>query len=263
MKAWLYGLVVLFFLVLLIGCEGAGADGGDDGTGDGTGDGTAEPLPGEEINLTGTVTTEINPNTFAEKGFTNGSEAVIFFLVDSGFTFSVYDQDTPATRNYDFDLTIPVPEADDLQDIPTGVTSSDPDAKIINIDLYGAREDGIVYDAADVLAFGSISGTGGPGGTRTAELRRYVYADRETTLDGTDQQTGIVIDNLSLEAGWNEVLQTTVGSFDTDGVSIIDVTNTLSNGSVPSGSEWLLITSFLRGKVESTNDSENEAVYLA
>ena len=263
MKAWLYGLVVLFSLVLLIGCEEAGAGGGgDEGTGDGTGDGSTEPLPGAAIGISGTVDRQIDPNTFADTAFTNPSDAVIFFLIDSGFSFNIIDQDTPATRNYDFDLTIPVPEAGDLQDIPTGVTSSDPDAKIINIDLYGAREDGIVYDASDVLARGTITGTAGPDATVTAELVRYVYADRQTTLNGTDTDSGIVIDNLELSPGWNLVIQTTEVTYDNDGV-LSGFSNTLANGPVPSGSEWLLITNFLQGQVEGTNNANGTAAYLA
>ncbi len=266
MKAWLYGLVVLFSLVLLIGCEGAGAGGGgDDATGDGTGDGTAEPLPGATIGISGTVDRQIDPNTFTDIDFTNPSDAVIFFLIDSGFTFSIIDQDTPATRDYDFDLTIPVPEAGDLQDIPTGVTSSDPDAKIINIDLYGAREDGIVYEASDVLARGTITGTAGPDATVTAKLVRYVYADRQTTLNGTDTDSGIVIDNMELSPGWNLVIQTTEVTYDNDGV-LSGLSNTLANGPVPSGAEWLLITSFLQGQVEQArNDNVDPpgAAFLA
>ena len=262
MKAWLYGLAVLFSVVLLIGCEGAGAGGGDDGTGDGTDDGSTEPLPGATIGISGTVDRQIDPNTFTDIAFTNPSDAVIFFLIDSGFTFSIIDQDTPATRNYDFDLTIPVPEADDLQDIPTGVTSSDLEAKIINIDLYGAREDGIVYEASDVLALGTITGTAGPDETVTAELVRYVYADRQTTLNGTDADSGIVIDNMELSPGWNLVIQTTEITYDNDGV-LSGFSNTLANGPVPSGSEWLLITNFLQGQVESTNNANGTAAYLA
>ncbi len=227
----------------VVSCDEAGAGSGDGGD-----------LPGDPITISGTVATQIDLNTFTEIAFSNPSDAVTFFLVDSGFTFEVFD--SSVSTDYSFSLTLPVPDGTDLAPPPSGVSSSDPAAVGVWVELFGAREDAVIYEFTDILAFGTIEGAPGPDSTLSLESTAYLYSDRDTQLDGTSTDDLVVFDSLDLSAGWNEVLRTFTVSFGPD-AELTGATQTLSNGSAPAGSEWVLVGDFLRGQVEAEADGND------
>ena len=249
MKMWLYGLVAAL-AILLFGCDSAGA--GDDGGG-------GTDVPGGEITVSGTVATQVDLNSFAEIGFEYPSEAVLFYLVDSGGTGAVAAYASSPTTDYSFELTIPIPDETALQPVPEGISSSDPEARILSLDLYGAREDSLVYGESDILTYGKIDGTRGPLTTVQARILRYIYADRPTTLDGVDAESGIAVRSLALEAGWNELLQTSEFEYDR-AATLVESTQVLGNGSPPEGSDWLLLGSYLPAQLEARKLSRSQQV---
>ncbi|MFP4407381.1 MAG: hypothetical protein ACLFPW_02555 [Spirochaetaceae bacterium] len=249
MKMWLYGPIVVL-VTLLSGCEAAGVGDEVDGRTD---------LQAGAVSLTGTVATQVDLNSFSAIEFDYPSEAVFFFLIDSGGSGAVANYATSASTDYSFELTIPVPEDRSLQLPPEGISSRDPEARILSLDLYGAREDALVYGESDILAYGRIDGVRGRQETVRATTLRYIYSDRPTILHGEDAETGMVADALSLESGWNEVLQISAFEYDRD-ATLVGSSQTLINGSPPERSNWFLLGNYLPARIESRKLSRSQQV---
>lgn len=247
-------------LLALAGCEEAGTLPGDDDTDlGGDGGGTDAPLPGEPLTVSGTVASQRRLDTFELTSYTGPSDEITFFIVDSDFSYSIVDTDT--SSDYSFSLTIPVPESEDLVNVPSGVTSSDSEAAILVAELYGAREDAIIYEYADPLGFGLVTGSPGPDSSVVLDVVAYVYSDRDTTLSGTDGD-GVVYDDLELVAGWNEVRRTVTLTFDIEAV-LSDVSQSVANGTAPDDSEWILFDDPLRVDAETWLDENSTAIFHA